>query len=526
MKILVSDNLSALGVELLQKEDGIEVDVKTGMPKEELIQVIPEYDGLIVRSATKVTADVIEAASNLKVIGRAGVGVDNIDLDAAGKKGIIVMNAPDGNMITTAEHAMALMLSMSRNIPQANASLKNEKQWSPKTFMGVELFGKTMGIIGMGRIGSVVASRAKGFEMKVIAYDPYVNKERADQLGVEMVELNDLLKRSDFISLHTPKIGGKALLGKEEFDIIKPGVRIINCARGGLIDVDALIQAIKDKKVAQAALDVYDKEPLDMDSPLLGVEELICTPHLGASTEEAQDKVAIAVCDQIIDFLKNGSIRNAVNMPSIDAETLKKIKPFLELGEDLGRIACQLVSSPVTKVQIQYNGEVANQDLQPVTISILKGLLCSTIDGINMVNAPFIAKERNIEVNELKSNEIKDYTSTIQVEVTTKDGSREITGSIFGKGDPRIVKFDDYYFEAVISKNMLVLRNKDVPGVIGNLGNVLGKHNINIAGFHLGRLNAEGDAVAVINIDSAASQEALDELKATPNVVEVNSVEL
>lgn len=526
MKILVSDNLSNLGVELLEKESGIEVDVKTGMAKEELIQTIPGYDGLIVRSATKVTPDVIEAATNLKVIGRAGVGVDNIDLEAAGKKGIIVMNAPDGNMITTAEHAMALMLSMSRNIPQANASLKNDKKWSPKTFMGVEVYGKTLGVIGMGRIGSVVASRAKGFEMKVIAYDPYVNQERADQLGVEMVELDDLLKRSDFISLHTPQIGGNALLGKEQFDKVKPGVRIINCARGGLIDVDALIQAIKDKKVAQAALDVYEKEPLDMESPLLGVEELICTPHLGASTEEAQDKVAIAVCDQIIDFLKNGTIRNAVNMPSIDADTLKKIQPYLELGEDLGKIISQLVSSPVTKVQIQYNGEVASLDLQPVTITVLKGLLCRSIDGINMVNAPFIAKERNIEVQELKSNEIKDYTSTIQVQVTTKDEVREITGSIFGKGDPRIVKFDAYYFEAVISKHMLVLGNQDVPGVIGNLGNVLGKHNINIAGFHLGRLNEKGNAVAVINTDSAPTEEALKELRATPNVVEVHSVVL
>lgn len=526
MKVLVSDNLSPLGVEILKKEDGLEVDVKTGMSKEELIKVIPEYEGLVVRSATKVTADVIEAAKNLRVIGRAGVGVDNIDLDAAGKKGIIVMNAPDGNMITTAEHAMALMLSMSRNIPAANNSLKLEKKWSPKTFMGVELYGKTLGIIGMGRIGTVVAERSKGFGMKIIAYDPYVNKEHAEKLGVELVELKELLKRSDYVSLHTPKVGDKPLLGKAELDAVKPGIRIINCARGGLIDEDALVQAIKDGKVAQAALDVYAQEPLPPESPLLQMDEIICTPHLGASTEEAQDKVAIAICDQIIDYLKYGSIRNAVNMPSIDEETLNRIRPFLELGEDLGKIVSQLMSTPITQVKVQYNGDVAGLNVQPITISVLKGLLTQTIDGINMVNAPFIAKERNIEVQEMKSNEIKDYTSTIQVQVSGKGGKREIMGSIFGKGDPRIVKFDDYYFEAVISKHMLILSNKDVPGVIGNLGNVLGKHNINIAGFHLGRLTQSGNAVSVINIDSPPTSEALRELRETPNVVEVYSVVL
>lgn len=526
MKILVSDNLSKLGVDILQKESGIEVDVKTGLPKEELIKIIPEYEGLIVRSATKVTADVIEAAANLKVIGRAGVGVDNIDLDAAGKKGIIVMNAPDGNMITTAEHAMALMLSMSRNIPAANASLKLDKKWSPKAFMGVELYGKTIGIIGLGRIGKVVAERAKGFAMKVIAYDPFVSKEQGEKIGVEMLELKDLLGRADFLSLHSPKVGDKPLLGKDELNSVKPGIRIINCARGELIDPEALIQAIKDGKVAQAALDVYAKEPLDPGSPLLDVPEIICTPHLGASTSEAQDKVAIAICDQLIDFLKYGSIRNAVNMPSIDEETLKQIKPFLELGRDLGQLASQLVEGPITQVKVQYNGEVSNLYVQPITICVLQGLLTRSVEGVNMVNAPFIAKERGIEVQEMTSNEITDYTSTIQIQVTTKQGSRDITGSIFGKGDPRIVKFDEYYFEAVISKHMLILSNKDVPGVIGKLGNVLGANDINIAGFHLGRLDTNGNAVAVINIDSPPTPESLNELRETPNVLEVHSVAL
>ncbi|OGW23572.1 MAG: phosphoglycerate dehydrogenase, partial [Nitrospinae bacterium RIFCSPLOWO2_12_FULL_47_7] len=482
MKILVSDNLSQIGVDILKKESGIEVDVKTGMSKEELIKIIPNYEGLLVRSATKVTADVIQAGTRLKVIGRAGIGIDNVDVEVASKRGIIVMNAPDGNVITTAEHAMALMLSMARNIPQANASVKNKK-WSPKDFMGVELFNKTLGIIGFGRIGSIVAERARGFLMKVLVYDPFITDEHAAKLGVERADLKALLQRADFLTLHTPKLPGKYLLGKEEFAIMKPGMRIVNCARGGLIEESALLEAIKSKVVAQVAIDVYDKEPVSPDSPLLGVDEIICTPHLGASTEEAQEKVAIAICDQIIDCLKHGRVRNAVNMPSIDEELLAKIKPFLELGEKLGKLASQLVDSAVHQIHIQYNGEVANQRVQPITTAILKGALERTIEGVNMVNAPYLAKERDIEVKESKSNEIHDYTSTIRVQIKTKTGGRDITGSVFGKGDPRIVKFDDFYFEAVFSKHMLILHNMDVPGVIGNLGNILGKGGINIAGF-------------------------------------------
>jgi len=523
MKVLVSDNLSQRGIDILKHADGIDVDIKIGMSPEELIKVIPEYHGLAVRSATKVTAAVIEAADNLKVVGRAGIGVDNIDLDAAGKKGVIVMNAPGGNVITTAEHAMALMMSMSRNIPQANASVKN-KEWTPKTFMGVELYSKTLGVIGLGRIGSVVANRAMGFGMKILVYDPYISQEHAEKSGVEIVKMQELLQRSDYISLHTPKISGKPLIGKNEFGLMKPGMRIINCARGGLIDETALVEAIKEKIVAQAALDVYQQEPVSPDSPLLGVDEIICTPHLGASTGEAQDNVAIAVCDQIIDFLKYGRVLNAVNMPSISEELLAQIKPSLALGDELGKLASQLVSGPVSQVRILYSGEVANLDVEPITISVLKGMFAGSIEGVNMVNAPFIAKERGIEVQESKSNEIKDYTSTIQVDVLTENGGRSITGSIFGKGDSRIVKFDDYYFEAVISKHMLILMNRDVPGVIGNLGKILGENKINIAGFHLGRITEKDKAVAVINIDSPPTSEALRALRETPNILEVHSV--
>ncbi len=525
MKVLVADNLSANGVEILKKESGLEVDVKTGLSKEELIKIISSYEGLIVRSATKVVAEIIEAADNLKVIGRAGIGVDNIDLDAAGKKGIIVMNAPEGNIITTAEHTMALLLSMSRNIPQASATLKGKK-WSPKEFMGVELFEKTLGIVGLGRIGSIVAERARAFHMKIVVYDPYISQERAEKLGVELVQLKDLLGRAEFITLHTPGLAGKPLLGKEEFQQMKPGIRIVNCARGSLIDDSALIEAVQAKIVAGAALDVYHKEPLDLDSPLLQVNEIICTPHLGASTEEAQEKVAIAICDQVIDYLKYGNVRNAVNVPSIDAETLTQIKPYLVLGEDLGSLISQLIEGAITRVEIQYKGEVSGMKVEPISIAILKGLFNRSLDGVNMVNAPFLAKERGIEVQESKSNEVHEYTSTVQVQVTAKDITRQVTGSIFGKGDSRIVQFDDYNMEAVLSKNMLILQNTDVPGVIGNLGNILGKNNLNIAGFHLGRQEGKGKAIAIINIDSPPTTETLRELRSTSNILSVHSVTL
>ncbi len=526
MKVLVSDNLSSVGVEILKKESGIEVDVKTGMTKEELIQVIPDYDGLAIRSATKVTADVIEAATKLKVIGRAGIGVDNVDLNAAGKKGIIVMNAPDGNVITTAEHAMALMLSLSRNTPQANQSVKVDGQWTPKKYLGVELFGKTLGVVGMGRIGSIVAQRAKGFAMKILAYDPYITDEHAESLGVERAELKDVLERSDFLTLHTPKISGKPLLGKEEFDCVKPGIRIVNCARGGLIDEEALAQAIQDKKVAGAALDVYSQEPVNQDNPLLKLDEVICTPHLGASTEEAQENVAVAIADQMIDYLKYGRVRNAVNMPSIDEDLLGQIKPHLELGEKLGTLISQLTDDGLESLQIIYCGEVAELKVEPITISVLKGFFSGSIEGVNMVNAPYLAKERGISIKESKNSDAKDYANTMEVVVRTKSGSRSITGTIFGNRDPRIAKLDDFNLEARFSDYMLVLKNKDAPGVIGHVGKVLEKNKINIAGFHLGRFQEKGTAVSIINVDSPPTNETLRELRETPNITEVHSVKL
>ncbi len=526
MKVLVSDNLSPVGVEILKKESGINVDVKTGMSEEELIQVIPDYEGLVVRSATKVTAKVIEAAAKLKVVGRAGIGVDNIDLNAAGKRGVIVMNAPDGNVITTAEHAMALMLSMARYIPQANKSVKVDGLWTPKKYMGVELYGKTLGVVGMGRIGSIVVQRAKGFGMKILAYDPYITDDHAESLGVERAELKDVLERSDFLTLHTPKISGKALLGKEEFDCVKPGIRIVNCARGGLIDEEALAQAIQDKKVAGAALDVYSQEPVNQDNPLLKLDEVICTPHLGASTEEAQENVAVAIADQFVDYLKYGRIRNAVNMPSIDEDLLAQIKPYLELGEKLGMFISQLTDDALESLQILYSGEVSKLKVEPITISVLKGFFSGSIDGVNMVNAPFMAKERGISVKESKNSDAKDYANTIEVVVRTKSGSRSITGTIFGKQDPRIAKLDDFNLEARFSNYMLVLKNKDAPGVIGHVGKVLEINKINIAGFHLGRFQEKGTAVSIVNVDSPPNNETLRELREAPNITDVHAVSL
>ena len=526
MKVLVADNLSSMGVDILKQESGVEVDVNTGLTKEKLIKVISSYEGLIVRSATKVTPEVIEAATNLKVIGRAGIGVDNIDVAAAGKKGIVVMNTPEGNIITTAEHTMALMLSMSRNIPQARSMLKDQKIWAPKKFIGKELHSKTLGIVGLGRIGTIVAERAKGFHMKILVHDPFISKEHAEKIGVKIVKLSDLLKRSDYISLHTPSLDGKPLLSTKEFDMAKPGIRIVNCARGNLIDDEALIEAIKSKQVAQAALDVYVKEPLSPDSPLLNMDEIICTPHLGASTEEAQEKVAIAVANQIIDFLKYGNVSNAVNMPSIDADTLNKIKPYLKLGEDLGVFISQLLDGPLTGIEVQYNGEVAELGMDPISISVLKGLLTRNIEGVNMVNAPFIAKDRGIEVKESKSTEVHEYTSTMKVIAKTNKGERSVTGSVFGNGDSRIVQFDEFYFEAVLSKHMLVLTNMDVPGVIGKLGSTLGANKINIAGFHLGRIQEGEKAVAVVNIDSQPNDETIRALREISGVLNVSTVTL
>ncbi|MBI3601012.1 MAG: phosphoglycerate dehydrogenase [Nitrospinae bacterium] len=526
MKVLVSDKLSEKGIEILNRAGSIEADVKTGLTKEQLIAEIPQYEGLIVRSSTKVTADIINAAKNLKVIGRAGIGVDNVDVDAASKRGIVVMNTPEGNVITTAEHAIAMMLSLARKIPQASASVKGKK-WE-KGFMGVEVYNKTLGIIGLGRIGSIVANRAKGLSMNVIVYDPFISKERAKSLGVELVEMPELFKRSDFISIHVPKTSETAyLIGEKEFAMMKKGVRIINCARGGIVDEKSLAKAIKEKIVAGAALDVFEKEPVPSDNPLLELDEVICTPHLGASTDEAQVNVAIDIANQIVDFFKNGQIRNAVNVPSISADLLSRIQPYLTLGEKLGSLHAQLIEGGVRGITIKYSGDVVSLDVKPITISVIKGLLQVFVgEGVNMVNAPFIAKERGIEVVETTTSEPHDFASLISVTIKTEKQERVIEGTIFGKNDPRIVRIDEYWVEASPSGNMLIFSNIDTPGVIGKIGTLLGDDNINIAGMQLGRNKPRGNALSIVNVDSPIPEKTLAKIRSMPNIIYVKMVRL
>lgn len=526
MKVLVSDKLSEQGIEILKKAGDIDINVKTGLTAEQLIAEIPKYDGLIIRSGTKVTANIIEAAKNLKVIGRAGIGVDNVDVDAASRKGIVVMNTPEGNIITTAEHAIAMMLSLARKIPQANASVKGKK-WE-RGFMGIEVYNKTLGIIGLGRIGSIVASRAKGLSMNVIASDPFISKERASNLGVEVVELSELFRRSDFISIHTPKTSETTyLIGEKEFAMMKKEVRIINCARGGIINEKALYKAIKEKIVGGAALDVFEKEPVSPDNPLLELDEVICTPHLGASTDEAQENVAIDVAEQIVDFFKKGQIRNAVNVPSISAELLSKIQPYLTLGEKLGSFHAQLIEGGVKEIMVKYSGDIVNLDIKPITISIIKGFLQIFVgEGVNMVNAPFIAKERGIEVVETTTSELHDFTSLVSVTVKTEKEERLIEGTIFGKNDPRIVRIDEYWVEASPSGNMLLFSNIDTPGVIGKIGTMLGSDNINIAGMQLGRNKPRGNAVSIVNVDSPIPDETLSKIRAMSNIIYAKMIRL
>lgn len=527
MKILVSDKLSPKGVEIFEKAGTIEVEVKTKLSPEELKAIIGGYEGLVVRSATKVKADIIEAADKLKVIGRAGSGLDNIDVQAASKKGIVVMNTPGGNTITTAEHAISMMLALSRKIPQATASMKSKK-WEKSKFMGVEIYNKTLGVIGIGRVGSVVADRARGLKMNVLAYDPFLSPEAAEKLGVELVSLNELLGRSDYITIHVPKTSETAnLVNKELFSKMKDGVLLINCARGGIVNEKDLYDAIKGGKVAGAALDVFDKEPPDTDNPLLDLDEVICTPHLGASTEEAQEKVAVAIAEQMVDYLLHGTIMNAANAPSVDSEILATIKPYLNLAERLGSFQGQVISGGLEQVSIEYSGEVAALQLAPVTVSLLKGLLYSILkEDVNYVNAPVIAKERGIKVVESTTSKSEDFISLITLRVKTSKEERLVAGTIFGKSDPWIVQIDQFRIEAVPDKYMLLFHTYDRPGVIGNIGTSLGKHEINISRMQFGREKIEGKSLLVLSTDEPVSKEFIEQMMGLPNIISVNSIEI
>lgn len=526
MKVLVSDSLSKEGLEVLKKEKGFQVDVKTHLKPRELKRIIKDYDGIIVRSGTKLTRAIIDEAKMLKVIGRAGVGLDNIDIDCATEHGIIVMSAPGGNTISTAEHTMSLILALSRNIPQANQSLRR-KEWDRKRFMGVELYEKTLGIIGLGRIGAEVAKRALAFGMSVIAYDPFLSLEMAKKLNVELVEFKELLKRSDYISVHTPLTDETYhMIGKGEFKLMKDGVRVINCARGGIIDEDALLLAMKEGKVAGAALDVFEHEP-PVDNPLVGLDSVVITPHLGAATEQAQIKVAVDIAKQMADALSNRGIRNAVNMPSVTPEVFKEIQPYIILAEKLGTLQIQLIEGRLKKVKVKYCGDVSTCELAPITLALMKGMLSPILkETVNYVNAPLIAKERGIEVVETRSTAAFDFTTLITVDAETDRMKSSLSGTLFGKRDPRIVIIDGYHVDAIPSGFMLIIYNEDRPGVIGHLGTTLGDNSINIASMTFGRRKKGGNAITVLNIDNPAPSHLIEEMKAFDYIQDIKLVRL
>ncbi len=515
-KVLISDDMSPLAKECLVQA-GIEVDVKTGLDKDGLREVIGGYDGLVVRSASKVTSKVLEAADNLKVIGRAGIGVDNIDVDAATAKGIVVMNTPFGNSITTAEHAISMMMAIARQIPQANASTHAGK-WEKSRFMGVELMGKTLGIIGCGNFGSVVADRAQGLKMKVIAYDPFLSPERADDLGVEKVELPVLFKRADFISLHTPLTDAtRDIINARAIKKMKKGVRIINCARGGLLVEEDLKKALEKGDVAGAALDVFAHEPA-LNNPLFGMDNVIATPHLGAATSEAQEKVAQQIAEQMADFLTTGVVANALNMASVSAEEAPALKPYMTLAHQLGSFAGQATRSAIQEVTIAYEGLLGGLNCRPLTAIVLQGLLSPLMEGVNMVNATAIAKERDIRVREEFSDEAGAFQTLMTLTVTTETHTRSIAGTLFND-KPRVVQIKGIPIDAKLGPNMLYITNRDKPGLIGAVGSVLGDAKVNIATFHLGRAEEGGDAIALIEVDGTPPEGVIDKLSALEHVV-------
>jgi D-3-phosphoglycerate dehydrogenase len=503
MKVLVSDNLGEAGIKMFQDEEGIDVDVKTGLPPEELKSIIADYDGLVIRSATKVTEDLLNAATKLKVVGRAGIGLDNVDIPAATKRGVIVMNTPGGNVITTAEHAIAMILSLSRNIPEGTASLKAGR-WDKKKLQGREIYNKILGVVGFGKIGSIVADRARGLKMQVIVYDPFVTPDQIEKAGFESVSIEELYKRSDYITIHVPKLKNTiGMINKDAFNQMKDGVMIVNCARGGIVDEGDLYDAMHSGKVAGAALDVFETEPPGV-CQLFELDRLICTPHLGASTQEAQTKVAVDVAGQIIDYLKNGTILNAVNVPSVTGDILKKLNPLLTLGNQMGSLQAQLNKGAVKEVVIEYAGDFKGLDLSPVSIAVLRGLLAHMVkDDVNFVNAQVLAKERGIKVTEATSDDSGEYINLITVKVETTEASNTVTGTIFGKNELRIVKINNFRLELIPNGHISLIYNLDKPGAIGSFATLLGKNNINIDQMQVGQ--EEGGELNIIFLKTNVS---------------------
>jgi D-3-phosphoglycerate dehydrogenase / 2-oxoglutarate reductase len=517
-RVLISDALSPAAVQIF-KDRGIDVDFQPnlGKDKEKLAAAIDGFDGLAIRSATKVTAKLLEQAKGLKVIGRAGIGVDNVDIPAATGRGIIVMNTPFGNSITTAEHTITLMLSLARQIPEADASTRAGK-WEKNKFLGVEIFSKTLGVIGCGNVGSIVADRAIGLKMKVIAYDPYLSAERAVDLGVEKVELDELWRRADFITLHTPLTDRtRNIVNAQTLASTKKGARLINCARGELVDEAALVAALKSGQVAGAAIDVFAEEPAT-SSPLFGLPNVVCTPHLGASTVEAQENVALQVAEQMADYLLRGAISNAINFPSISAEEAPKLRPFVALAEKLGSFAGQLTETGIERVQLSYQGLVAQMNTRALTSAALAGLLRPMLQTVNVVSAPVIAKERGIVVEETRREAEGDYESLITVTVTTERQSRHVSGTVFADGRPRIVNIKGIRMDAEFGPSMIYITNLDKPGFIGKFSSTLGDAGINIATFHVGREAAGGNAIALIEIDGELPSDVLAKVRALPQV--------
>ncbi len=525
-KVLICDDLSEEGLQIFRAEKNINVVVKLKMPLEDLKREIADADACVVRSATTISADVIAAAKKLKAIGRAGVGLDNVDVEAASKKGIVVINTPGGNTISAAEHTFCLLMSMARNIPRANESMK-KGEWERKKFTGIELYDKTLGIAGLGRIGSEVAKRAQAFGMKVIAYDPYLKAERALQMGVEVVSLDDLYRRADFITLHMPLTAeNKHMIGEKEISIMKKGVRIINCARGGLIDELALAKAIEGGRVAGAGIDVFESEP-PTDWTLAKLPKVIATPHLGASTEEAQIAVAVDVARSIVDYFQGKGTKNAVNVPTVDPEVLEQIRPYLYLGEKLGLLSAQLVEGKISQVDIKYLGKAADCETTPITISIIKGLLTAILaENVNYVNASVLAKERGIKITESKTQTTEHYANLIQVDIKTDKKATSVGGTMLTREDTRIVMIDGFDVEAVPDGYILLISNKDVPGIVGQIGTLLGANQINIAGMTLGRDMLGGQARTLLKIDSAVPEKVMAEIKQAKNILDAKLIRL
>ncbi|MDD2653837.1 MAG: phosphoglycerate dehydrogenase [Candidatus Omnitrophica bacterium] len=526
MKVLISDKLSDEGVQILKKEKELEVDIKTELKPEELKQIIKDYDALVVRSGTKATKEIINAAAKLKVIGRAGVGLDNVDLEAATARGIIVMNTPGGNTISTAEHTMSMILALSRSIPQACASLK-AGEWKRSKFMGTELYNKVLGVVGLGRIGTEVAKRSLSFGMKVIAYDPFISLEVAKQMGVEVMELKDVLSKADYITIHTPLSDEtKHLISDKEFALMKPTAKIINCARGGIIDEGALAKALETKKIAGAAVDVFENEP-PTGSPLLKLENIVITPHLGASTEEAQVNVAIEIAEAVRDALLGRGVRNAANYPSVDPQTFKVLEPYINLCEKLGQLSSQLAEGRISQVDINYSGPITQKKTDPLTMALVKGFLEPVVqETVNFVNALSLAKERGIKIQESKSATEEEFVNLISVDVVTDKTKLTVAGTLSSNNKPRIVKLEEYYVEVIPQGHMIIIHNLDKPGIIRTIGTLLASKKINIAAMTFGRKEAGGKSISVINVDSPVPQDILEKIQKSENIISAKVIKL